>query len=398
MQFIQTFDGLAAARGGSLGVAVARTGLCSATPARPSGAGAWSARSSSPPAAALQGVAGRLADVSSFTATKTGTQAGYDVFAKGPFASSSYVKKVAFPTADGVRAAYSVLFVEKLDEGYQVVVDAETGKQRPSPASCSTTPAARSTTTTPAPPRAASRARVLRQERRLPQRVRRPDRRARHRDHELRQQRQRPRQLVELHRAGRPRAAPGQPDGAVRLPFADHWGTTKCDPTSYPQDQEPASTNLFYQHNRIHDDYYRLGFTESAGNFQVDNFGKDGNPGDAIQGLVQAGAVSGGNPTYTGRDNAYMLTLPDGIAPWSGMFLWEPIDDAFEGPCADGDFDAGVIQHEYSHGLSNRYVGSEDGSLGTTSPARWVRAGATGTPWTTCTAAATRRTRSSAAT
>ena len=60
-----------------------------------------------------------------------------------------------------------------------------------------------------------------------------------------------------------------------------------------------------------------------------------------------------------------MLTLPDGIPPWSGMFLWEPIDDAFEGPCADGDFDAGVIQHEYSHGLSNRYIGSEDGSLGT---------------------------------
>ena len=80
---------------------------------------------------------------------------------------------------------------------------------------------------------------------------------------------------------------------------------------------------------------------------------------------MQAGAVSGGSPTYTGRDNAYMLTLPDGIPPWSGMFLWEPIDDAFEGPCADGDLDAGVIQHEYSHGLSNRYVGTEDGALGT---------------------------------
>ena len=99
-------------------------------------------------------------------------------------------------------------------------------------------------------------------------------------------------------------------------------------------------------------------------NFQLDNFGEGGSPGDPIQGLVQAGAVSGGEPTFTGRDNAYMLTLPDGIPPWSGMFLWEPIDDAFEGPCADGDFDAGVIQHEYSHGLSNRYVGTEDGALG----------------------------------
>ena len=78
--------------------------------------------------------------------------------------------------------------------------------------------------------------------------------------------------------------------------------------------------------------------------------------GDPIRGLVQAGAASGGSPTYTGRDNAYMLTLDDGIPPWSGMFLWEPIDDAFEGPYRDGSFDMSVIQHEYTHGLSTRYV------------------------------------------
>jgi hypothetical protein len=161
-----------------------------------------------------------------------------------------------------------------------------------------------------------------------------------------------------------PGPRPVSPSGQFDYRFADNWGTSKCDPTSFPKDQEPSSTNLFYQHNRIHDQFYKLGFTESGGNFQLDNFGKGGNPGDAIQGLVQAGAVSGGNPTYTGRDNAYMLTLPDGIAPWSGMFLWEPIEDAFEGPCADGDFDAGVIEHEYAHGLSNRYVGDEDGALG----------------------------------
>src|SRR5207342_2562470 len=78
---------------------------------------------------ALKGVAAKIANVLAFAPSKTGTQAGYDVFAKGPFAASSYVKKVAFPTASGARAAYSVLFVEHLDEGYQVVVDAETGKQ-----------------------------------------------------------------------------------------------------------------------------------------------------------------------------------------------------------------------------------------------------------------------------
>ncbi len=59
-----------------------------------------------------------------------------------------------------------------------------------------------------------------------------------------------------------------------------------------------------------------------------------------------------------------MLTLPDGIPPWSGMFLWEPINDAFEGPYTDGNFDAGVIEHEYAHGLTNRYVSAEDNALG----------------------------------
>src|SRR5207249_4181473 len=64
-------------------------------------------------------------------------------------------------------------------------------------------------------------------------------------------------------------------------------------------------------------------------------------------------------------DNAYMLTLPDGLPSWSGMFLWEPINDAFEGVCRDGSFDASVIEHEYGHGLSNRYVSAEDGALNT---------------------------------
>ena len=293
------------------------------------------------------------------------------MFAKGPFAASSYVKKVAFPTADGARAAYSVLFVEHLDEGYQVVVDAETGKQLYKSSLVQHESGGTIYDNYPgAPAGGQPRARVLRRQRRLPRRVRRPDRPDRH--SASRRSATTPTRTPTGRTSRSPAdqgPRPVSPTGQFDYRFADHWGTSKCDPTSYPQDQDAASTNLFYQHNRIHDEYYRLGFTESAGNFQLTNKDPDpttgGNPGDAIQGLVQAGAVSGGSPTYTGRDNAYMLTLPDGIPPWSGMFLWEPIDDAFEGPCADGDFDAGVIQHEYSHGLSNRYVGTEDGSLGT---------------------------------
>jgi extracellular elastinolytic metalloproteinase len=144
---------------------------------------------------------------------------------------------------------------------------------------------------------------------------------------------------------------PVSPTSQFNYAYAMNWQRTngQAVPPSYALDLDPAATNLFYHHNRIHDEYYKFGFTETAGNFQTDG-------GDPVLGLVHAGAASGGAPTYTGRDNAYMLTLPDGVPSWSGMFLWEPIEDAFEGPYSDGNFDATVIQHEYSHGLSNRYV------------------------------------------
>ena len=366
VQFIQTFDGVAAARGGSLGLAIQQDGSVLSYTGETIRAGSLLGSFKLSSADALQGVAGKLANALTFVASKTGTKAGYDVFAKGPFAGSSYVKKAAFPTADGARAAYSVLFIQKLDEAYQVVVDAETGKQlyksslvqhetggtiydnypgapaggQPRHVSFDPTPESPDGYVDPTGVLGTG----------ITTFGNNANAHANWSNFE-----------VPADQGPRPVSPTGQFDYV----FADHWGTSKCDPTSYPQDQEAASTNLFYQHNRIHDEYYKLGFTESAGNFQVNNHGTDGMGGDAIQGLVQAGALSGGSPTYTGRDNAYMLTLPDGIPPWSGMFLWEPIDDAFEGPCADGDLDAGVIQHEYSHGLSNRYVGSEDGSLGT---------------------------------
>ena len=153
-----------------------------------------------------------------------------------------------------------------------------------------------------------------------------------------------------------PATATGRPTGQFNFGFPDAWDTSECQaaPPAYPQDSDAVvSTNLFYQHNRIHDQFYYSGSPRAAGTSRPTTRAAT----RRIMGLVQAGAITGGTPTYTGRDNAYMLTLPDGIPPWSGMFLWEPINDAFEGPCRDGDFDAGVIEHEYAHGLSNRYVG-----------------------------------------
>jgi hypothetical protein len=106
-------------------------------------------------------------------------------------------------------------------------------------------------------------------------------------------------------------------------------------------DIDPAVVNLFYITNWYHDFLYHLGFTEAAGNFQKSNFGRGGAENDYLFADAQDGS---------GTDNANFGTPPDGSNPRMQMFL-------FSGPTRDGDFDADVIIHEYTHGLSNRLVG-----------------------------------------
>lgn len=365
----QVFGGVAAARGGSVGIAVASDGRVlsyTGSTSRTSGlAGSFDLS----PESVLSKVAGLLAPQTSYTPSLTGAaKASFQVVASGPFAAESYVRKAAFGTAAGGRAAYQVLFVKAQNEAYDVLVDAQSGEvlyrrslvQHEGPLD----PEGTVYRNYPGAPAGGT-----------PEQV------------SFGRTPQSPNGWVDpLGLTGTgvstfgnnanshanwsnfigpvdPGPRPVNPLGKFNYVFTDQWGQQQCAVPSYSQDVDPATTNLFYHHNRIHDEFYDLGFTETAGNFQLNNFAKGGLGGDAIHGLVQAGAVTGGAPTYTGRDNAYMLTLPDGIPPWSGMFLWEPINDAFEGKCRDGDFDAGVIEHEYAHGLSNRYVGTEDGAL-----------------------------------
>lgn len=112
------------------------------------------------------------------------------------------------------------------------------------------------------------------------------------------------------------------------------------DPTNY---SAAAVAQLFYTCNWMHDRLYELGFTEAAGNFQTDNFGRGGQGGDALS----ADAQDGGD-----TDNADMSTPPDGFAPRMQMYIFgRPL------PRRDGDFDTEVVLHEYTHGLSARLVG-----------------------------------------
>jgi hypothetical protein len=107
--------------------------------------------------------------------------------------------------------------------------------------------------------------------------------------------------------------------------------------------REAAVVNLFYWCNWMHDRLYELGFTEAAGNFQNNNFGRGGLGSDAIQADAQDGS---------GYDNANFSTPPDGSPGRMQMYLFTGTT-----PYRDASFDADIILHEYAHGLSNRLVG-----------------------------------------
>ena len=116
------------------------------------------------------------------------------------------------------------------------------------------------------------------------------------------------------------------------------------DLTTAPGTYSKASVvNLFYLCNFHHDKLYELGFTEAAGNFQVDNFARGGLGGDPVLAEAQDGG---------GFDNANFATPPDGNSGRMQMYLWN-----FTNPYRDGSLDAEVVFHEATHGVSQRLVG-----------------------------------------
>ena len=130
-------------------------------------------------------------------------------------------------------------------------------------------------------------------------------------------------------------------------------------------DIDASITHLFVTHNRMHDWSYFLGFTEQNSNLQLNNFGntQPSRENDPEIGNAQAGAVSGGSPSYLGRDNANQITLQDGIPGITNQYLFQPIAAALYSPCVDGSMDVGIVAHEYTHAISNRMVGGPDAGL-----------------------------------
>ncbi|HKQ04136.1 MAG TPA: M36 family metallopeptidase [Blastocatellia bacterium] len=135
-----------------------------------------------------------------------------------------------------------------------------------------------------------------------------------------------------------------------------------------PRTQRPASvTNLFYFCNVMHDFVYRLGFTESAGNFQTNNFGRGGTGNDSVRAEAQDGS---------GTNNANFATPPEGSRPRMQQFLFTQGTTSLSDD-RDSSEDGDVVLHEYGHGVSNRLVGGP----ANTSCLGGTQAGAMGEGW-----------------
>lgn len=132
----------------------------------------------------------------------------------------------------------------------------------------------------------------------------------------------------------------------------DCGGTLDCassplfnvDLSQSPDTYEAAAiSNLFYWNNIIHDMTYLYGFDEAARNFQENNYGNGGSGSDSVNAEAQDGS---------GNCNANFGTPGDGSNPTMQMYTCNNAT-----PSRDGDFDNGVIVHEYGHGISNRLTG-----------------------------------------
>ncbi|MCQ8184159.1 M36 family metallopeptidase [Parvularcula maris] len=142
--------------------------------------------------------------------------------------------------------------------------------------------------------------------------------------------------------------APDTSSGAVTNGVFTTAASLNQDPST-TSNQYVAIQNLFYLNNRIHDILYTHGFTESAGNFQENNFGKGGFGSDSVNAEAQDGG---------GFNNANFATPGDGSNPRMQMYIWN-----LTNPYRDGDLDSDIVYHEYGHGLTWRMIGNMSGSI-----------------------------------
>jgi hypothetical protein len=147
------------------------------------------------------------------------------------------------------------------------------------------------------------------------------------------------------------------PDGNFDFPLDIAPGHSPLNSSS------ASAVNLFYWVNYAHDRFHALGFDEASRNFQANNFGKGGKGSDALRAETLRGAMlSQSETTQLVRNNAYFSASLEGTPGMLAMLMWT-LNVNGQTVEVDSSYDAGVIIHEYTHGVSTRLAGT-DNSIG----------------------------------
>ena len=157
--------------------------------------------------------------------------------------------------------------------------------------------------------------------------------------------------------------------------WTDPWGNSGMIPDT-GDDRDAVVSQLFYYTNWYHDYAYNLGFTETARNFQEDNFGRGGTGGDSVWAQSDDGYGTGteelctnsdGDPILC-RNNANFSTGgSDGNRPRMQMYVGETGGGRRTQRANNRD----TVIHEYTHGITGRIIsdtnlqgGVQSGALG----------------------------------
>jgi len=106
---------------------------------------------------------------------------------------------------------------------------------------------------------------------------------------------------------------------------------------------QQQAVNAFFICNFMHDFFSLIGFGEKDGNFQKQNFDGAGLAGDRL--IVSV--------FTTAQGNANMLAQNDGGPARLSLGVWRNDDGSMGQPTS---LDAGVVIHEFTHGVSQRLV------------------------------------------
>jgi extracellular elastinolytic metalloproteinase len=146
------------------------------------------------------------------------------------------------------------------------------------------------------------------------------------------------------------------PDGGPTLNFDFPFDQT----TGARNNLNPATVNLFYVNNVVHDVMLAHGFDEASGNFQYKNATTAGKGLDPVRAESQDGS---------GRNNANFSTPVDGSLPTMQMYLWDNVSSALTitapstvaGSYAFGTASFGPSISTLTNGLCGNIVPVNDG-------------------------------------